>query len=286
MIQDIFPHKYNVSYKHPVVKDDDTVLVYSQDSLLCFKENNEVEFPTAAQLAPACPDVKGNAKFMFCIDGTNYFELRSPKLDPFDKWTYLPKEEFRGIKPLWRAFAAITALQIHSFYTNNTYCGRCGGKLSASYTERAMICSNCQRTVYPQICPSVIVGVVNDDKLLLTRYSSNHSKFKRYALVAGYNEVGESLEDTVRREVMEEVGLKVKNIRYFKSQPWSFTDSLLAGFFCDVDGDATITLDTNELSEAVWLTRDEIPDESADPTISLTGTMIYTFKYSIFIGDE
>ncbi|MBE5730318.1 MAG: NUDIX domain-containing protein, partial [Clostridiales bacterium] len=91
----------------------------------------------------------------------------------------------------------------------------------------------------------------------------------------GYVEVGESFEDTVRREVMEEVGLKVKNIRYYKSQPWPFTNTLLAGYFCEVDGSSEVTVDQNELSTAVWLARDEIPEIS---TVSLTGTMIMAFK--------
>ncbi len=277
MIQDIFPHRYDVSYKRPEAKEGDILLIYSGNSLLCFKEGSEVTFPVISDVLKVFPDALIMAKFLFSIDGANYFELRTP-VEAFDKWEYLPKDEFRGIKPVLNSYIAVTGFQIHSFYTNNAYCGRCGGKMHSSETERAMICSQCNRTVYPQICPSVIVGITDGDKLLVTRYANRHSKFRRYALVAGYNEVGETLEDTVRREVMEEVGLKVKNIRYFKSQPWSFTDSLLTGFFCEVDGDTKITLDTNELSEALWLERSEIPDESADPTVSLTGTMMYTFK--------
>ena len=112
----------------------------------------------------------------------------------------------------------------------------------------------------------------------MTKYASNHSSYKKYALVAGYAEVGESLEDTVRREVMEEVGLQVKNIRYYKSQPWSFTDTLLVGFFCEVDGDAAITMDKNELAVAEWFDRDHLPMERAEASISLTGEMMDAFR--------
>ena len=280
MIQDIFPHKYDVSYKVPKVQEGDVILIYSKNSLLCAKENSEVVFPEIADVLAVVPEVMEKAKFLFSIDNINYFELRNTEVEAFGNWEYMPKEEFRTIKPLRHAFAAITGLQIHNFYTNNTFCGRCGGQMKGSNLERAMICTECKRTVYPQICPGVIVAITNGNKLLLTKYAARHSKHDRFALVAGYNEVGESLEDTVRREAMEEVGLKVKNIRYFKSQPWSFSDTLLVGFFCEVDGQSDITLDKNELSEAVWLTGDEIPDESADPTISLTGTMIYEFKHN------
>ena len=100
--------------------------------------------------------------------------------------------------------------------------------------------------------------------------------YANYALIAGFVEVGENLEQTVKREVMEEVGLKVKNIRYYKSQPWAFSGSLLMGFFCDLDGSDQITLDTSELAEAGWFTRDEILLE--DDSVSLTREMILRFK--------
>ena len=101
-------------------------------------------------------------------------------------------------------------------------------------------------------------------------------EYKKYALLAGFNETGESIEETVRREVMEEVGLKVKNLRYYKSQPWSFSGSLLAGFYCDVDGDPSITLDREELSVAEWFDRDSLPE--TPNFISLTGEMIECFR--------
>ena len=144
--------------------------------------------------------------------------------------------------------------------------------------ERAMVCPDCGRVCSPQICPSVIVGVISGEKLLLTKYSPNHSAFRKYALIAGYAETGESLEDTVRREVMEEVGLKVKNIRYYKSQPWPFSGTLLVGYFCELDGDGTIDMDTDELSVAEWVDRQDIPEDSADPSVSLTGDMMWAFR--------
>jgi NAD+ diphosphatase len=141
-----------------------------------------------------------------------------------------------------------------------------------SRTERALHCPACNNLIYPVIAPSVIVAVINGNKLLLTRYQVSHSAYRNYALVAGYVETGETVEDTVRREVMEEVGLKVKNIRYYKSQPWSFSGALLLGFFCEVDGDDTIVLDESELEEAIWVEREQLPDRSGD--VSLTSEMM------------
>ena len=137
-----------------------------------------------------------------------------------------------------------------------------------------MRCPKCNALHYPKISPAVIVAVRNGDKLLMTKYAGRD--YKKYALVAGFAEIGETIEETVKREVMEEAGLKVKNIQYYKSQPWSFTDTLLFGFYCEVDGDDSITMDEEELSVAEWLTRDEIPTEYDG--ISLTNEMIIRFK--------
>lgn len=101
-------------------------------------------------------------------------------------------------------------------------------------------------------------------------------EYKKYALLAGFAEIGETLEDTVRREVMEEVGLKVKNITYYKSQPWSFSDTLLVGFFCELDGEDKVVLDEDELSLAEWFEREKMPVEYED--YSLTNEMMMAFK--------
>ena len=128
--------------------------------------------------------------------------------------------------------------------------------------------------MFSHIQPAVIVGITNGDKIILSKYEGR--SFKRYALIAGFAEIGETIEETVHREVMEEVGLKVKNLRYYKSQPWSFSSSLLFGFFCDVDGDDTLTVDHEELSMAQWVERDKIPDQGNN--ISLTKEMMILFR--------
>ena len=140
--------------------------------------------------------------------------------------------------------------------------------------ERMLLCPDCRNMVYPRISPAVIVGVIHGDKLLMSKYAGR--SYANYALIAGFTEIGESVEQTVSREVMEEVGLRVKNIRYYKSQPWAFSGSLLMGFFCDLDGSDEIRLDTSELAEAGWYSREEIGLE--DDHVSLTREMIMKFK--------
>ena len=108
---------------------------------------------------------------------------------------------------------------------------------------------------------------------MVTKYNRGYSN---YALVAGFTEIGETLEETVEREVMEEVGLKVKNIKYYKSQPWGIADDILAGFYCQLDGSDEITRDEEELKIAKWVSKDEVELQPDD--YSLTNEMMTNFK--------
>jgi NAD+ diphosphatase len=128
--------------------------------------------------------------------------------------------------------------------------------------------------IFPRINPAVITAVTDGDRLLLSRYAGRG--YTSYALLAGYTEIGETIEQTVHREVMEEVGLKVKNLRYYKSQPWGVDGNILMGFFCDLDGDDTISIDETELSHAGWYDRHSLPAQ--DDGFSLTREMIRIFS--------
>ena len=190
--------------------------------------------------------------FLFTMDGSAFFLLRDDLADEEIPQGYVFKNirtmRAEAYGPQHRLFAAITAYQLANWYRDNRFCGTCGSRTVHSETERAVKCPSCGRTIYPRIIPAVIVGVINGDKILLTKYAGRDVPF--YALIAGFTEIGETFEETVKREVMEEAGIRVKNIRYYKSQPWGIVDDLLAGFYCDVDGDPTIHMDKNELKEA------------------------------------
>jgi NTP pyrophosphohydrolases containing a Zn-finger, probably nucleic-acid-binding len=185
--------------------------------------------------------------------------------------------EIRGHQPGWLTFAAATASHLAHWYQFNRFCGKCGAEFEPSDIERALVCAKCGNTIYPSISPVVITAVTNGEKILLTQYNPEHSPYKNYALIAGFAEIGEALEDTVRREVMEEVGLSVTNIHYYKSQPWPYSFSLLSGFFADVKGGSEITLEEDELSKAVWFTRENIP-QGPDGRSSLTWDMVEAFR--------
>jgi NAD+ diphosphatase len=171
------------------------------------------------------------------------------------------------------AFAVYTAKHLADWYRDNRFCGRCGGRMEHSKTERAMKCKCCGYTSYPRIMPAVIVGVTNGEELLITKYRTG---FRHNALIAGFTEIGETLEETVQREVMEEAGIRVKNIRYYKSQPWGIANDILVGFYCDVDGDTTIRMDEQELGYAEWTKREDIVLQPNN--YSLTNEMMSRFK--------
>jgi NAD+ diphosphatase len=134
-------------------------------------------------------------------------------------------------------------------------------------------CPDCGNMMFPVICPAVIIAVTDGDRILLSKYAGR--SYTRYALLAGFTEIGETLEQTVAREVMEEVGLKVRNIRYYKSQPWGIDGGLLMGFYCDLDGSDKVHIDKTELSLAQWHYRGKLP--AHDDGISLTREMMRIF---------
>ena len=127
---------------------------------------------------------------------------------------------------------------------------------------------------YPKISPAVIIALVHGNRILMSKYVGR--AYKNYALLAGFSEIGEPVEETVRREVMEEVGLKVKNIRYYKSQPWGFDSNLLMGFFCDLAEEGEIRLEEEELSLAEWVDYRDVPDDPEG--LSLTREMMTYFR--------
>lgn len=273
MIQDIQPHRFDNEFSFKTPESADYLLIFNGDSLLMDKSSRELNFTTVEQISKLNPDIVKSAVYLFSLDKTSFFYA----LDEIEEGKNLKYFKMKYIRKLlsgWRVFVAATASHFASWHGTNKFCGRCAEPMEFSKTERALCCPKCGLVKYPKISPAVIVGIIDKDKILLTRYSDR--PYKKLSLVAGYVEIGESLEDTIRREVMEEVGLKVKDIKYYKSQPWAFSQSILTGFFAQLDGPSDLKIDKTELSEAIWYTRDAIaPCES---TLSLTNEMIEAFR--------
>lgn len=277
MIQDIFPHVFCNDFEIKTPCGESYFFYFQEGRFLLDRENeNSPRPPQFKALKEAGREAMSHCDYLFSIDQMDFFLLDEARVSLKERGSLLfyKTAVIRDIRPMWVSFASASAGQLHRFYKSNSFCGCCGAPMVKSKKERAMVCPSCQNTVYPKISPAVIVAVVHEGKLLLTKYAGR--EYTRYALVAGYTEFGETLEDTVRREVMEEVGLKVKNLRYYKNQPWAFSDSILAGYWAELDGSPQIRLDETELSTAVWMTPEDIPDDFTD--LSLTHEMILLFK--------
>lgn len=278
MIQDIYPHQLNNHYDPGVhAKKEDTLLCIVNGRILveetCFEEN-ELRFLRVKDLAD---EYVADIRYLFAIDGSRYFlcDHLLEQRDIPEGYAYVDEKSLRkeGIGPDEALFAAVTGKHLADWYRDTKFCGRCGHEMQHSKTERAMVCPACHYTAYPRIMPAVIVGVTNGDKLLITRYRTG---FRYNALIAGFTEIGETMEETVQREVMEEAGIRVKNIRYYKSQPWGTANDILLGFYCDVDGDDRITMDPEELKYAEWVQREDIVLQPGE--FSLTNEMMKRFK--------
>lgn len=169
--------------------------------------------------------------------------------------------------------AAGKANQLLHWYDNHRYCGRCGVLTVPHISERALACTSCKLNFYPRINPCVIVLVIKQDEILLARHFGKASAF--FSCLAGFMEVGETPEETVMREVQEEVGIEVDNIRYVRSQSWPFPSQLMLGFFADYkSGD--IRVDGKEIAEAGWFRCADLPVTPA-ASISVAGQLIELF---------
>ena len=275
MIQDITSIYHN-EYKEQNPAIGDYIMFVKGRNVLIKQNTEKIEFLRYEEL----DEVEMSFRYLFALDTERgrirFFLGETERLSKelLEEYSFESQNVFRVKQPKDFAFAGVTACQLANWYQATRFCGTCGSKLEHDQKERMMRCPSCNAVHYPKISPAVIIAVTNGDQLLMTKYRDR--AYKNYALVAGFAEIGETIEETVKREVMEEAGLKVKNIHYYKSQPWSFSDTLLLGFWCEVDGDDAITMDEEELSVAEWISRDEIPTEYDG--ISLTNEMIMQFK--------
>ncbi|MBQ8508108.1 MAG: NAD(+) diphosphatase [Clostridia bacterium] len=270
MIQEIAPrHLYN-QYHAQEPSPEDKICVFRGQDVLVMRLGDDVHLPSRELLAEGI--VK--SVYLFSLDSRAFFlaELREDFPLP-EGYGFDNVRSHRKLHPKHTVYAEMTAWHLYIWYRDNRYCGRCGGFTAHDKKLRMLKCPSCGNMIFPKICPAVIVGVINGDKILLTRYSNRATK--SYALIAGFTEIGETAEDTVRREVFEEAGVHVKNIRYWNTQPWGIDADLLLGYFADLDGSAEITMDREELSLAGWYSREEM-DIPADD-VSLTNDMIRAF---------
>ena len=281
MLQDLSFGTLDNQYRHYLPENEDyAVCIRGNEVLLMQHEDGTLHLPCVAQTEQwRCSWehwLNEPYRYVFTMQDKRFFlwlgaadECSSPA------YTYRPVATLRDPQCKDICFAIMTAWHLYCWYRDNRFCGRCAAPTAHDDKERMMRCSACGNMIFPRIAPAAIIALTHGDKLMLSKYANR--TFTRYGLLAGFIEIGETAEEAVVREVMEEVGLKVKNVRYYKSQPWGIAGNLSVGYFCDLDGENdTVTLDETELASAEWFERDAIP--YTDEGISLTGEMIRIFQ--------
>jgi NAD+ diphosphatase len=230
--------------------------LFSNNQLLIRRNQEQSPIPLLNQtevesLLAEPPQLIGHINEISCYAGIFAKEARLP-----DRFT------FAELRPLFgqldECFFGMAGKAAHLLHwrARTRFCGLCGAKTKDKTDECAQVCEACGEIYYPRIAPAIIVAIIKDGQILLARANRFTTPF--YSVIAGFVEPGESLEECVRREVMEEVGIRVKNIRYFHSQPWPFPDSLMVGFIADYAG-GEIVVDLKENQDAGWYAPDNLP---------------------------
>lgn len=244
---------------------------FREDRLLVL-EGDEPRVPLASTLE----DLGTEASFrqpVGYLDGTPCWAVEVPDGAEAPDGT-----AFRDLREIFAAvdeeFFAVAgrAKQVVGWHATHRFCGRCGGVTEPAAGELAMRCTRCGMMHYPRVSPAVIVRVLRGEEILLAR-SPGFPKGLR-SVLAGFVEPGESIEETIKREVREEVGLEVENLRYFGSQPWPFPNSLMIGFTADYAG-GELTPEPGEIEDADWYRADDLPQ--LPPKVSIARRMIEDF---------
>lgn len=239
-----------------VLPPETLCLVFRGGSLAVRRLPEGAALPRAAELdlerlAPLRRQYLGRFDGLPCVS----FELAPDRPAP-------PGLELAELRGLWGALSepefwlAGRAFQIMDWDRTHLFCGRCGTPTQTKSDERAKLCPACGLTSFPRVAPAIIMAVVREGTILLARARRFTSPF--YSVIAGFVDPGESLEECAHREVREEVGLSVRNLRYFSSQPWPFPHSLMVAFTAE-HAAGEIAIDGQEIVEAGWYPPDRLP---------------------------
>ena len=273
MIQDIYPHRFsNLYLANRTLQENDYIFHYQGNTLLLKTKGDELAIPQTKDFQEITPET--DFVFLFMLDEVPCFlvwdELKADKT-PF---AFTDISFFRTTTQREIGWVSLVGLHLRNWYRQNRFCGKCGATTQHKTDERAVVCPACNTVVYPKISPAIIVAIVCNDQILLARNANFTGGW--YSLVAGYVDVGETLEETVCREVKEEVGLDVWNIRYYKSQSWELSGSMMIGFIAEANEDQPICIDDKEITDAAWFRRGNLPNHPSN--ISIAGEMIGKFE--------
>lgn len=272
MIQDIGDHHLDISYSLQPPEDHDAVYLFRGRELLARTDGTLPCYGDLKEI-PGVQFIR-----LFAMDAeSRYLALPEEGVTvEAEGFTYISYRDYRYSQTMDKVLACYTAIHLNNWYRSNRFCGRCGHPMTIGQKERNLVCPHCGSLVFPRLNPAVIVAVTDGERLLMTKYSGRTHHVSHFVLVAGFVEIGETAEQCVAREVLEETGIHVKNIRYYGSQPWGCDGNLTLGYFADLDGDAHITLDNWELSDGHWFERSEVPVPEND-LASITADMVRAF---------
>lgn len=255
----------------PAPPEDDSKpswwFVFKGDSLLVSALSGGLPLPFSARGGRPASDFVPSARFIGTLDSIPCYAAEAP--DAFH-----PPEgmSFRGLRSLFNDFGedffriAGTARQLVTWDRIHRFCGACGALNEHGATERVKTCPRCGLMQFPRISPAVIVAVVRGDQILLAR-GARFRDPSVFSVLAGFAEVGETLEECVSREISEEVGITVSNITYFASQPWPFPHSLMVGFTAEWES-GEIAADGEEILEAGWFSVKNMPKIPEKPSVA------------------
>lgn len=253
MIEKSLYENYRIDFSDEIApKDGDCLFVFNEDRKLYLEDGNEL------------PESLDEFDINFCLfigiyKGRKAFAANAKSC----KASYDLREVYEIDHDLYHI--AGKAVLVSDWYMSYQFCGRCGTKNQMDEKDMMLKCPECGQVHYPRIAPAIIVAIRNGDKLLMAQHSYHDTI--RYALIAGFVEPGESIEEAVHREVSEEVGIKIKNLKYMKSQSWPFPNSLMLGFTAEYES-GDIKVDGDEIVRAKWFEKDEIIRYSSDISIS------------------
>lgn len=245
------------------------LFLFHANKILVMQRENRFSIPLSSDISSHHLSWKSIEKFSQYQGMPCYFgEIEEQALSES-----MELHEVRGLftkidEELFRIIAH--AFHLMNWDQNSRFCGRCGNETHKHEHQLAKVCSSCESTIFPRISPAVIVAINKGDELLLARAHG----WNFHSLIAGFIEPGETLEEGLRREVREEVGIEIQNIRYCGSQPWPFPDSLMVGFTAEYES-GELSLQDDEIAEAGWFTVDRFPKFPSK--ISIAGHLIEEF---------
>lgn len=259
------------------VPDDAVFLVFQGDRLLTdMRGLQPVPVQKAAvdqlELAPDC------THFLGFWDGHACYVASYQQMPTFDAMQYNLGNLYQLLGRVDDELFALAGrgLQVSTWFYDHQFCGKCGQQMVMHATDRAMTCRPCRQMLYPRLTPAIIVLVTKGSEMLLAR---NHSFPEgMYSTLAGFVEPGETSEQCVYREVLEETGIKVKNIEYFGSQSWPFPSQLMLGYFARYES-GDIVPEEGEIADAQWFTKDRMP--MTPPRHAISGKLIEAFIASL-----